>query len=69
MRWVSLTKVLSVVDADQAVQRAPLLKLAKPELRIRGMRSAIPVFVDALIMPAGEGAIGDRKLRIMLRSR
>ena len=65
----SLTKVLSVADADYAIRRAPLLKLASPETRIHGMRSTIPVFVDALLTPPAEDGPVDRKFRIMLRSR
>ena len=36
---VSLTKVLSMADAEFAIRRAPLLKLAKPEFRLMGMRT------------------------------
>ncbi len=63
----SLTKVLSMADADYAVRRAPLMKLANPETRIRGMRSTIPVFVDALLTPVEDKSV-QRKFRIMLRS-
>ncbi len=64
-----VAKVLSMADADQAVQRAPLLKLAPPEVRIRGMRSTIPVFVDALLTPKNGDDDQQRRFRIMLRSR
>lgn len=68
-----LTKVLSLADADRIASAVPLLRFASPTIRLAGMRSAIPAFSDALLMPrqtddGGESA-ERRKLRIMLRSR
>ena len=63
----ALTKVLSLADADAAVSQVRILSLAQPEFRLAGMRATIPVFVDALMTPATLS--GNRKFRIMLRSR
>lgn len=63
----SLTKVLSLADTDAAVRQIRLLRLAKPDFRLAGMRATIPVFVDALLTSADQQ--GARRLRIMLRSR
>jgi uncharacterized protein len=46
-----LTKVLSLADADRIVTAVPLLRLAPPSVRLGGMRSAIPAFSDALLVP------------------
>lgn len=50
-----LTKVLSLADADEIAARVPLLRFASPTLRLAGMRTAIPAFSDALLVPAGRG--------------
>ncbi len=62
----SLTKVISMADADRIASAISLLRFAPPSARLAGMRSAVPAFSDALLVPAGEP---NRKLRIMLRSR
>lgn len=62
----SLTKVLSMADADAIAGSEGLLSLASPTVRIAGMRVAMPTFVDALITPTE--AAESRYLRIMLRS-
>lgn len=66
-----LTKVLSLADADRIAAAIPLLRIASPSTRLKGMRAAIPAFSDALLVP--DAPPGDppprRKLRIMLRSR
>ncbi|MFG0263581.1 MAG: MMPL family transporter, partial [Rhodopirellula sp. JB055] len=48
--------------------RSPLLSIVTPEVRLTGMRTAIPTFADALLTfdPPAEGT--QRELRIMLRS-
>jgi hypothetical protein len=46
-----LTKVLSLADADRIASAVPLLKFASPTVRLAGMRSAIPAFSDALLVP------------------
>ncbi|KLU02516.1 protein secretion system [Rhodopirellula islandica] len=63
-----LTKVLSLADADEVAAMSPLLSLVTPEVRLAGMRTAIPTFADALLTfdPPQEGS--QRQLRIMLRS-
>jgi hypothetical protein len=63
-----LTKVLSLADADEVASRSPLLSIVTPEVRLTGMRTAIPTFADALLTfgPPAEGT--QRELRIMLRS-
>ncbi|WP_286766265.1 MULTISPECIES: efflux RND transporter permease subunit [Rhodopirellula] len=63
-----LTKVLSLADADAVAAQSPLLSIVTPEVRLAGMRTAIPTFADALLtfdLPK-EGQT--RELRIMLRS-
>jgi len=76
-----LTKVLSLADADRIASAVPLMRLASPTIRLSGMRSAIPTFADALLVPphgqstaesegSDDGKLPhQRKLRIMLRSR
>ena len=62
----TLTKVLSLADAEAIVADMPLLSLASPGMRLTGMRVAMPVFSDALLTAdVGESP---RRLRIMLRS-
>lgn len=61
-----LTKVLSLADADAIAADVPLVGLAPPAVRLAGMRAALPVFVDALLVPSGQGI--PRRMRIMLRS-
>lgn len=64
-----LTKVLSITDLEHASREVPLLALASPAVRLAGMRSAIPAFSDALLVPKSAVAQGQqRKLRVMLRS-
>ena len=63
---IGLTKVLSIVDAEMAARRIPLLALGTPEFRTSGMRVAMPAFCDALLSPPEDNQL--RKLRIMLRS-
>lgn len=67
---VRLTKVLSIADADAVAGRVPLLSFAPPEVRLAGMRSAIPAFAQALLkFPGADDGISTlRSLRIMLRS-
>ena len=62
----SLSKVISLADAVDVVGRARTLRYLSPTIRLRGMRLVMPVFVDALLTPKGEGR--RRQLRIMLRS-
>lgn len=64
-----LTKVLSLADADRIASAVPLMRLASPTVRLSGMRSAIPTFADALLVPPQSDSNNARKLRIMLRSR
>ena len=59
-----LSKVLSIADADQVAATSPVLAIAPPAVRITGMRTAMPTFVDALITDTQPA----RFLRIMLRS-
>jgi predicted RND superfamily exporter protein len=65
-----LTKVLSVVDALDAVEVEPGLAalIPSPELRYQAMAAAMPSFMAALRSAPGEGQEGTR-LRIMLRAR
>jgi hypothetical protein len=67
VRGEGLSKVLSLADVDAAAQQVPLLGLAPPPVRLAGMRSAMPVFSDALL--SSPDTEGPRKMRIMLRSR
>lgn len=46
-----LTKVISLADADRIVTAIPLMRIATPEIRLSGMRTAIPAFSDALLVP------------------
>ncbi|MCC9654411.1 efflux RND transporter permease subunit [Rhodopirellula halodulae] len=68
-----LTKVLSLADADGVAAMSPLLAIVTPEIRLAGMRAAIPTFAEALLTfePSGELSSDpiDRELRIMLRSK
>ncbi len=63
----TLTKVISIADADDVAAGSPLLSLAGPTVRIAGMRTVMPTFVDALVTPE-ETPRNDRFVRIMLRS-
>lgn len=63
---IGLSKVLSLADADVVARKAPVLAISTPEVRLAGMRLAIPSFADALLTPAGSER--PRHLRIMLRS-
>jgi len=59
-----LTKVLSLADADEIAAQVTLLRFAPPEARLAGVRSAIPAFADALLVPrakAGERGEEDPK--------
>lgn len=51
-----LTKVLSLADADEIAAQVTLLRFAPPEARLAGVRSAIPAFADALLVPRGQEA-------------
>lgn len=51
-----LTKVISLADADRIAMAIPLLRLATPEIRLSGMRTAIPAFSDALLVPRDDAA-------------
>ena len=61
-----LTKVLSLAGAEAIAADVPLVGLAPPAVRLAGMRAALPVFADALLVPAGQEI--PRRMRIMLRS-
>lgn len=63
-----LTKVLSMADADAAARTQPLLAALPLAARIEGMRSAMPVFTQALLTQPDPDE-PTRWLRIMLRSR
>ncbi len=62
----SLTKVISMADAEIVASKVKLLSLGPPEVRMTAMRTVLPVFADALLTPVGDSP---RRLRIMLRSR
>ncbi len=63
----SLTKVLSLRDADAAVSDVPLIRLlSTPGLRAKMLPTVMPSFATALI---GEDPEGTEYLRIMLRAR
>lgn len=65
---IRLTKVLSIADADAIASEVALLAFAPPEVRLAGMRSAIPAFAEALLrFPDPEQPTIQRSLRIMLR--
>ncbi len=61
-----LSKVLSIADVEEVLAELPLLGFASPDVRMAGMRLAMPVISDALLTPANSGSA--RRLRIMLRS-
>jgi len=61
-----LTKVLSIADADRIVGAVSIMRVVPPAVRLTAIRSAVPTFSDALLVP---DANQNRKLRIMLRSR
>ncbi|MEM9588734.1 MAG: MMPL family transporter, partial [Planctomycetota bacterium] len=61
-----LTKVLSLADAEAIAAQIPLLSFAPPSVRLAGMRTAMPVFCDALLTSAGSEE--SPQLRIMMRS-
>ncbi|MEM9644985.1 MAG: MMPL family transporter [Planctomycetota bacterium] len=61
-----LSKVISMADAERVAAKVQLLSIGPPDVRMTAMRTVLPVFVDALLTPAGET---QRRLRIMLRSR
>lgn len=75
---MSLTKVLSIADADLAARANIALSLAPPSLRLTGMREAMPHFVNALLTAKSPRADSldqgtpsknaNRFLRIMMRS-
>ena len=70
VQGASLTKVISLADAVEVAGNAPALKYLPPEVRLRGMRLVMQVFVDALLTSSSQNASGNnRQLRIMLRSR
>lgn len=47
-----LTKVLSLADADEIAAGVPLFRFVSPAIRLAGIRTAIPEFSDALLVPA-----------------
>ena len=68
----SLSKVISMADAEEIAARVPILAVGPPDLRMTAMRTVLPVFADALLTPIAPemgAASGQRRLRIMLRSR
>lgn len=68
---VRLRKVLSLADADAVAQQVTMLSFVSPEVRLAGMRAAIPTFAEALLtFPAVSETSNEppRRLRIMLRS-
>lgn len=46
---VRLTKVLSLADADAVAAQVTMLSFVSPDVRLAGMRSAIPTFAEALL--------------------
>lgn len=68
---VRLRKVLSLADADAVAEQVTMLSFVSPEVRLAGMRAAIPTFAEALLtFPAVSESSNapQRRLRIMLRS-
>ncbi len=63
---VRLSKVLSIADVEAVLAEVPLLSLANTEIRLAGMRVAMPTVSDALLTP--QTSASPRRLRIMLRS-
>ncbi len=63
-----LTKVLSIADADRAAQAGPWLARLSVELRLQGMRQAMPEFTQALLTFTADET-QRRWLRVMLRSK
>jgi uncharacterized protein len=65
-----LTKVISLVDAIDAIDTEPTLAAftPSPELRYQAMVGAMPTFMAALRKPPADDGTGSR-LRIMLRAR
>lgn len=64
----SLTKVLSMADADLAARVEPLIGALPVTARLEGMRRAMPEFSQALLT-YNVDTTGLRWLRVMLRSR
>jgi len=80
-RTVRLSKVLSLADADAVASQVTMLWFVSPEVRLAGMRAAIPTFAQALLTfptasfakansphDASGGSTAPRQLRIMIRS-
>lgn len=66
---VQLRSVLSLADADAVAAQVTMLSLVSPEVRLAGMRAAIPAFTEALLsFPGAAEAERPRRMRIMLRS-
>ncbi|WP_236620906.1 efflux RND transporter permease subunit [Rhodopirellula sallentina] len=75
---VRLSKVLSLADADEVARQVTMLSFVTPDVRLAGMRAAIPTFAEALLtfpdtVEQQADAPSDslemtRSLRIMLRS-
>ena len=61
-----LTKVLSLADAEQIAARSPISGVFSSSSRLSAIYLAMPVFFRALLTDANDG---DRKIRIMIRSR
>ncbi|MCM2374134.1 MMPL family transporter [Rhodopirellula sp. ICT_H3.1] len=71
---VRLSKVLSLADADAVASQVTMLSFVTPDVRLAGMRAAIPTFAEALLTFPDTAAndsstpTAPRRLRIMLRS-
>ena len=63
----ALTKVLSMVDAIDAMQHHPMLAALPPEMRAQAMSAKMPHFFAAL--RARDAETDDAYLRVMLRAR
>ncbi len=64
---LSLTKVLSIADAELASRTGRLLAALPLSTRLQGMRAAMPDFTSILLTEAADSQ-GLRWLRVMLRS-
>ncbi len=64
-----LTKVLSLADVDRAISLVPLAKVTSPTVRITGMQTTLPVFVEALLTAPDSVNNIPRRFRVALRSR
>lgn len=48
-KTVRLSKVLSLADADEVARQVTVLSFVTPDVRLAGMRAAIPTFAEALL--------------------